>query len=180
MAPVQRPVHTLLLDSDQGAIDWYCEAPAARVSVVTQRADPVEGPGYVERLVLSVPPWRIPIRELRWGRWISDDASRSLIWIDWRGEENRTWVFADGAACPDASVTDETVFAGPVRLTVHKRTTLVDRSLARVVAPIPGLALLLPASILELRDVKWVSRGTLHGLDAAQPGTAIHECVVFP
>ena len=44
-----------------------------------------EGTGYAERLELSIRPWRLPIRELRWGRFVSEGAS--MAWIDWQGAD---------------------------------------------------------------------------------------------
>ena len=62
------------------------EAPAAEVSVSLRGFAPLRGTGYAERILITIPPWRLPIRELRWGRWIGEAASRSVVWIDWRGE----------------------------------------------------------------------------------------------
>jgi hypothetical protein len=63
-----------LLDSPDGVVDWHCELPRAAVRL---RAgdDVLEGIGYVERLELSLLPWRIPAREIRWGRFLAEGTS---------------------------------------------------------------------------------------------------------
>ena len=78
----QRPFEERLLDDEAGVVHWRVEAPAANVRVELGGASPISGPGYAERIVLTAPPWRLPIRELRWGRWIDAAGNRSVVWID--------------------------------------------------------------------------------------------------
>jgi len=165
----QRPIDARLLDDGAGVVDWRAEAPAALVSVRLNGVAPVEGPGYAERLFITVPPWRLPIRELRWGRWLDADARRSVVWIDWRGERPRTWLYVDGIATADAVVTDESVRAGAVSVALDERRVLHAQSFAEIAASIPPLRAVVPQSLLALRQTKWCSAG----------GHAIHEVVVF-
>ena len=176
----QRPFEAQLLDGDAGLVEWRAEAPAAVVSVELSGFAPVCGPGYAERIVITVPPWRLPIRELRWGRWLDAAASRSVVWIDWRGDSPRTWVFVDGGRAPSATVTDERVCAGAVTVALRERRTLEARAFAEVAATIPPLQAVVPKSFLALRQTRWCSAGTLReGNAAALAGHAIHELVVW-
>ena len=176
----QRPIEERLLDGDAGVVEWRAEAPAAIVSVELRGFAPVQGPGYAERIFMTAPPWRLPIRELRWGRWLDAAASRSVVWIDWRGESPRTWVFVDGIMAPTATVTDELVCAGAVNVVLGERRTLDARALAEIAAAIPPLQAVVPKSFLALRQTKWCSAGTLlEGNATAIAGRAIHEVVVF-
>ena len=55
----------------------------------------LRGLGYAEHLSMTIPPWRLPIDTLRWGRFLSPE--RSVVWIDWQKEgDGRTWIFVDG------------------------------------------------------------------------------------
>ena len=176
----QRPIDERLLDEGTGVVDWRAEAPAALVSVQLNGFAPVQGPGYAERLFITVPPWRLPISELRWGRWLDAAASRSVVWIDWRGESPRTWVFVDGLAAAGAVVTDECVRAGALNIAFDERRTLHARVFAEIAATIPPLRAVVPKSLLALRQTKWCSAGTLRNAsEAALAGCAIHEVVVF-
>jgi hypothetical protein len=176
----QRPIEERLFDSDDGAVEWRAEAPAAAVRFELNGFAPMLGSGYAERTFLSVPPWHLPIRELRWGRWLDPAASRSVVWIDWRGAHPRTWVFVDGIKAPGAVVTDESVSAGSVRIALGERRTLHERTFADVAATIPPLRVLVPKSLLALREAKWCSAGVLlDGGAPARTGTAIHEVAVF-
>jgi hypothetical protein len=98
--PTVSPFAQRLLERGDEFLEWRCEAPAARVNVTLTDAPPLFGVGYAECLSLTVLPWRLPIEDMRWGRWVSDDATRSLVWIDWKGAHSRTDVFLDGRPEP--------------------------------------------------------------------------------
>ena len=175
--PTQPPMSERLL---AGVVEWRVEAPAAVVSASLRGFAPLRGTGYAERIVITIPPWRLPIRELRWGRWIDEDASRSVVWIDWRGEAPHTWVFVDGAAAPTPEVTDESVRAGALEVALGERRTLQERTLAEIVSTIPPLKAVVPRSFLRMRQSRWCSEGRLRDGDGAScAGRAIHEVVVF-
>jgi len=176
----QRPIEERLLDDSTGVLEWHAEAPAAVVSVELRGFAPVQGPGYAERILITVPPWCLPIRELRWGRWLDAASSRSVVWIDWRGESPRTWVFVDGILARSAVVTDESVCAGAVNLVLGERRTLKALAFSEISATIPPLQAVVPKSLLALRQTSWCSNGTLQeGNAAALTGRAIHEVVVL-
>jgi hypothetical protein len=160
-------------------VDWRVEAPVAAARFELEGLDPVLGAGYVERIFMTVPPWRLPIRELRWGRWLDSEASRSVVWIEWRGAAPRTWVFADGCRL-DAAVTDEGVVADGARVVLDTTRTLHERAFAEIARTIPPLEAIVPAPLLELRETKWCSSGRLVKAGTPGPsGHAVHEVAVF-
>ena len=177
---VQSPfARTLHRDTD-GAVDWSCEASAARVRIEVADAVPVEGLGYAERLELSVLPWRLGIDELRWGRWIAGDGSHSIVWIDWRGAHPQTNVFVDGVRASDAKILDTTIAGDGVALSIDARQTVVNRSLGDVIGPIRRLVTLVPLSFLRAKETKWSGIGTASGLaGTAVSGSTLHEIVSF-
>ena len=163
------------------SVEWTCAAPAAEVRVSAPGGTVVQGRGYAERLVLTLPPWRLPIRELRWGRWIAAETPRSLVWIDWRGAAPATWVLRDGALCPGATVTDTEVRAGGDVVPIGARQLLHSRRLDDVLGGIAPLRGLVPASVLAIEDSRWASRAPLRSSDGAVvPGSAIAELVRVP
>jgi hypothetical protein len=169
-----------LLTLGRGSVEWTCAAPAADVTVRTG-GEVVRGPGYAERLVMTVAPWRLPIRELRWGRWIAADMARSLVWIDWRGSAPVTWVLRDGVLCPGATVTDSEIRAGADVVSIAARQLLHSRRLDDVIGGIAPLRGLLPASLLAAEDSRWACHTPLRSVGGASlPGTAIAELVRFP
>jgi hypothetical protein len=164
-----------------GSVEWTCAAPAADVSLRAPGGALVRGRGYAERLVLTLPPWQLPIRELRWGRWIATEARRSLVWIDWRGPASATWVLRDGALCPGATVTNTDVCAGGERVAIGARQLLHSRRLDDVLGGIAPLRRLVPAAVLAIEDTRWASRAPLQSPDGASvTGAAIAELVRVP
>jgi hypothetical protein len=170
-----------LLARGSGSIEWTCAAPAADVVVRAPGGTAVEGRGYAERLVLTLPPWRLPIRELRWGRWIAADQVRSLVWIDWRGAAPATWVLRDGALCEGATVSDTEVRAGGDVVPIAARRLLHSRRLEDVIGGITPLRALVPPDIMAIEDTRWACRDPLGAADGSSvPGAAIAELVRFP
>jgi hypothetical protein len=179
-AEIRQPMFGLrLFEAHSGYAEWQCEAPVARVTLEADGRPAMHGCGYVEQLTLTLPPWQLPLDELRWGRWIDAHGDRSLVWIEWRGAEPRRWVFVDGVRTPDASVLDDRVLAGATVLRLEDYRTLSCRALDDVVGAIPGLRPIVPPSLLAWRESKWISRGVASRGDAFMTGSAIHERVII-
>ena len=175
-------VREALYHSPAGVLEWECLAPRAAARLSIGGDEPFEGWGYAERLRLSVPPWRLPIQQLRWGRFLN--STDALVWIDWRGPYQRQVVYHNGAAVSARSIGDrEIVLAqGAGVLSLDASTVLREDALgATALAVLPNLAHLFPATLLAVREQKWLSRGVLRR--PGQPdsnGTAIHEVVEWP
>jgi hypothetical protein len=180
--PIQPGVEQRLLDTAEGSIDWRCETTAGEMTITCDDGPPWRGLGYAERLQMTLLPWRLPIDQLRWGRWIGAGGERSVVWIDWRGPHPLTTVFADGQVRQASVVGDERIETGDAALTLTDRQLLYSRSLSDTLGGLrPVLAPLLPDSWLALEDHKWLSRGTLRA--AGRPdesGWVIHETVRWP
>ncbi len=163
-----------------GRIEWSCLCPSAQVA---GRADAGAwtGVGYAERLVLTLPAARLPLRELRWGRFIAD--GESCVWIEWPGTAARRWFFHNGvAAGADAGADGREFRWGGCRLRLEPGTTL--RQGVLLDTAFAGAGLLrwcLPRSIRRGTEAKWCSAGVLtDGWGCDHPGWAIHEVVHFP
>jgi hypothetical protein len=171
----------ILFNSPTGSLEWHCVAPraAARLNI---NGEEIRGWGYVEHLRLSVAPWRLPIQQLRWGRFIN--ATDVLVWIDWRGPYSRQAVYYNGTAVSAREISDSKVALaeGDIVLELEKEATLRKGQLgATVLSVLPNLDRIFPASILKVREQKWLSRGMLR--QPGRPdsaGMAIHEVVEWP
>jgi hypothetical protein len=172
----------VLFKSDSGSLDWHCIAPRAAAKVQIGKEPAIEGWGYAEHLHLTVAPWQLPIRRLRWGRFVN--STDALTWIDWSGTYSRRVVYFNGSAMGGAEITDS-----DVTLTEDRATLSLDRGIvlrdgklgSTALAMIPNLARLFPDSILNIRECKWLSRAVLSR--PGQPdsvGMAIHEVVEWP
>jgi hypothetical protein len=174
-------IRASLYESPEGSVDWHCLIPKGEAAIGRTGQKPLRGLGYVEHLRVTVPPWRLPIRTLRWGRFLS--PLHSLIWIDWQGDFSTRRVFLDGVAVAATVLDDE-------GLTLYDRSRVTfDRSLvlrkgklgSTVLNAVPGLADVAPARIFALDECKWRSRGVLTR-PGAEPdcGWCIHEVVTWP
>ena len=74
---------------DDGSVEWHCSAPCAQAQFRGRC-----GLGYVDRITMTLPPWKLPIQYLRWGHFASQ--ADWVVWIDWQGEFCRKLVFLNG------------------------------------------------------------------------------------
>lgn len=187
-APWCAPFESRLFESADGMVEWSCQAPGATVTFDAGDGRTVRGTGYAERIVLTLAPWRLPISELRWGRWCSARTRRSLVWIDWRGERPLTLVLDGGCPRERAVVGDQAIaFADSPEaanlsvLRLDRPHTLYARTLSDVLRGLRPLAARLPAPWQAVEDRKTRSAGTLcAGEVEADTGWAIHEVVRLP
>jgi hypothetical protein len=173
-----QPISRTLHESPRGAVVWRCLLPSATASI--DRGGTVSrGRGYAEHLSMTIPPWRLPLDTLRWGRFLTEE--RSVVWIDWESREGRrTWVFVDGTESVDARVSDDEIAFGDGRviLPADGRLTLRHGTLGS--GALSGLSSRwrLPARVLASRETKWRTRALLDaGAGAREAGWAIHEVV---
>lgn len=172
----------LLFEGEGGSLDWNCIAPRAKARIKINSEPTLHGWGYVEHLRLSLPPWRLPIRRLRWGRFVN--AADALVWIDWSGPYNKQVVYLNGAAVSTSVISDDEVVVGQGEavLSLESKSVIRDGRLgSTALSVLPHLERLFPDSILNIRECKWLSGAVLRrpGLPDST-GFAIHEVVEWP
>lgn len=82
-----RPEHPSLplqhLHTERGlTTDWHCLQPRSRVSLRLENRH-YEGIGYAERLHMTLPPWKLPIDTLHWGRILGEQATPVIQQAGW-------------------------------------------------------------------------------------------------
>jgi hypothetical protein len=169
--PIDAPHAARLLQGPAGLVDWECHVPRGRARI---RVGDVlfEGPGYAERLRITVPPGDLPIRALRWGRLLS--ATGGLVWIAWEGPAPIRLALRDGRPVRLEWASDGRVSAGGGVHPLRNVATLRDAPLSSTLPAAVRRAL--PRVGLGLAETKWLARGTLGG----EPALAIHEVVRWP
>ncbi|MBK8594309.1 MAG: hypothetical protein IPN83_01725 [Holophagales bacterium] len=171
-----------LLATAEGSVDWSCLVPAARVRATLPDGSLLEGSGYAEKLELSIPPWRLPIEELRWGRFLSGGSS--LVWIDWRGAVPLSLALLDGRRVAVVSIDDTSVVLAdpPGRLDLLPTAVLRDGLLGGpVLGRVPGLSRTLPARMLRVHESRRLARGVLEVEGGVRrEGDALFEVVRWP
>lgn len=171
---------TMLVDGPEGRIEWECLCADADVAL-TLAGREVRGTGYVERLTLTILPWRLPFRELRWGRYISHDRREWLVWIDMRGRLTRTWAWSGESGVPDVTVGDDGVHTSDHVLRLGTRLPIRHDDVGRsLLGRYRFLALLLPRATRLIDEHKYVSPAVMRSrVGVESRGFAIHEDVVW-
>ncbi len=160
---------------DPGEVSWCCVQSASDVAVRIG-GERLRGEGYVERLTLTLPPWRLPIDELRWGRAVA--FGRSVVWLDWVGPKSMRLVYLDGRPAARPCVSDREVTAEGVRVKLDEQATLRAGSVEKTVfRRVPGVTRLLARHRLALDETKWLSRASMEFGPSRSSGWAIHEVV---
>ena len=170
-SPVQRTVY----QEGAGSIVWNCVQPGSRVRMSIGERE-LAGLGYAERLSLTLATWRLPIRLLRWGRFVSGD--HALAWVDWQGPYSTRFAVLDGRECGLISASESEVVTGEASLRIEAGDSLrAGRLSSTILSNAPALKRLFPASLFDIREEKWKSRGTLTCSGQTSHGWVIHEVV---
>lgn len=178
-APAAAPVSATLLSNEEGELLWECRLPSAIVSL-RAASRPFLGQGYAERLRMTIPPWKLPIRELRWGRFLA--GPESLVWIDWRGPVPKQIAYRNSRLVVLEKVqSDELHLEAGVRLRLEPGVELRRGRLgSTALRSVPGLSRFAGTRVLAMDEQKWISRATLTGPGESCTGWAIHEVVRWP
>ncbi len=172
-AVAERTLHAI----DAKRVRWECIAPTSHATLTTPRRT-IEGPGYLERLELTLEPWRLPIETLRWGRFAT--YARSVVWIQWRGTHPIDLVLVDGVEHSVTSIDDHAVRWGGGHVELAPQRTIRDAPLgAGALAWLPKVTKALPVRLLRAHETKWFGDATLHEADRTTSGTALWERVTF-
>jgi hypothetical protein len=172
------PLARAIFECTDGTVNWRCHQPLSQVDILLQGDTRMIGLGYVECLTLTILPWKLPLEELHWGRFLS--PHHTLVWIDWRGSYQWQTVFHNGEERKVRSLTESGIlFAdAEMRLDLDRGMVLRSGQLGETVfARISSLAKLRPRSLLSVEECKWRSRGVLRIGNDIVPGWAIHEIV---
>ena len=165
-----------IYSSQNGSIEWNCLMPQAHTRFRSRR-----GLGYAEHLTMTIPPWKLPIQTLRWGRFTS--ARDWITWIDWQGEFSRQMVYMNAKLVQSQLLEDDRIeFDNGAILIMDRSLVIRDGPLGTTaLSVIPGVKKTFPARLLQVNECKWRSRARLEqtGKPAVE-GWAIHERVTWP
>jgi len=177
-------IEARIFDSEDGFLDWRCFQPASQVQLkISDRV--LEGKGYAEQLILTVPPWKIPMDELRWGRFGS--MQNNIVWIELREKERKQWLWLNGEKIGNCTIEDDCI-----SIPDHNMVLKLDRGAVleaekkvfsvvnKIIRYIPGFKKVVPINFLMADEFKWLSKGELQANSSVvSKGMAIHELVNF-
>jgi hypothetical protein len=165
----------VLWSSPRGQVRWQCHLPMADVEL-EHAGRALRGTGYVEHLTLEVAPWRLPIQELRWGRFHGE--GRSLVWIQWTGDAPLRLCLRDGVEVEAGAIGDAGFDCSAGRLELANAGVLRHGRLGRTALAHGLLAMLpLPRAVRSMQETKWLADARLFDGARCCAGSAVHEVV---
>lgn len=179
-----RVIHERIFESEEGILDWHCYQPSSKVKL-TFKNKTYTGKGYVEQLILSIPPWHIPMDYLRWGRYIGNEYN--VVWIQLLSHHPKQWLWLNGEKVPDVAIDDKTLTLEQEGLKLEMNQCVVMESETKILSVvkflidhIPGINKIIPVKFLMAQETKWLSKSKLlKREDQISTGMSIHELVNF-
>jgi hypothetical protein len=169
-------VQRTIFESSAGYVHWDCLQPKSEACLEIADVGRFTGLGYAECLTLTLPPWQLPMRQLRWGRYLSPNDS--LAWIDWQGRFTSTFAIYNGQEYTPSAVSETEIVFDNGALQLDRSLSLRSGLLGHTVLPgAPTLRKFLPSSLFRIEEHKWRSHGTLTFPGFSSSGWAIHEVV---
>lgn len=177
-------IQARLFDSEEGFLDWKCFQPASKVQLKINDLI-LEGSGYAEQLILTVPPWKIPMEELRWGRFGAEE--NYMVWIELREKVKWQWLWLNGEKIENCTIEDDHLSLPDNDLVLNlDRGVLLESEkkifsvVEKLIRYIPGFNKVIPIHFLMADEFKWLSKGHLQSQDKIiDSGMAVHELVNF-
>lgn len=171
------PAELRLLEDGPRHIHWHGVAPRARVELETGGRR-VRGTGYVERLELTIEPWRLPFDTLYWGRFHAPDEV--AYWIAWEGATRLCRIRHDDRWLEHGDFAGEVLRLGDdIELSPHEKRVVHEGPVIAAVAGLPQLLRRIPPAFASAKEVKWVSQASLRTPCSTSRGWLLHETVHF-
>ncbi len=164
-----------LYESAAGSVKWHCLQPISLVNASVGQ-DIYSGLGYVEHLEMTIEPWELPIDELRWGRFLSDNVY--VVWIQWTGRYTLKKLFVNGSIFENAEISVDRVRWDEGNLSILNNSALRNGPIINtVLSKVPVLHSMVPCMFRNAHESKWLGCGVLKQGNEIYKGWVIHEVV---
>jgi hypothetical protein len=175
------PAVSLLLYKDEWkhSVFWNCYQPKSRAEIKFKNQS-YQGLGYTESILLEIQPWKLPIYELKWGRFLSDNYC--VIWIQWQGEHPLNKLFCNGQLYEDAVFENNIIKFNQdqFKLEFLDPTIIRSGSLAEVLSSMPWFKMLFKKSVLNTIERKCKSITRFYQREQlVERGWSIFETVIW-
>lgn len=166
-----------LFENKNGFIRWHVQQPLATVRLESPHGV-LYGMGYSEQLEMTLPPWQLPVQELRWGRFVSEFDS--VVWVNWAGKQPLQLICCNGELLTGAQFTDERISQTGFQLDMQNNHSIRSGEVGNTVFKGAGLLrMLVPVKAFLTHEQKWLGTGQLHAGNTTTNGLIIHERVTW-
>jgi len=168
-----------LYSNDSRLVLWNCHHPKAIANIEFGWKD-YHGFGYAETLTLTIKPWELPLKELRWGRFLSENYT--IVWIHWKGQNPLNRIFLNGNEYNDAIFEDDLISfnSGKYKLEFLKISGIRKGKLSNIFSKVPWLKALFPFTILQTQEFKYKAYSSFkEQSNIVSFGWCLYELVVW-
>lgn len=155
---LDEPISILLYTDKLGReLFWNCHHPKTFTNIIYENIS-YRGMGYAETLTLPIKPWQLPIDELRWGRFLSED--NTIIWIHWKGNYPINKIICNGAIYEDAIFEENRIlFDNGNYILKFQGTTIIRKGkLSNLLSRMPWLKIIINSRILNTIEIKYKAK----------------------
>lgn len=169
---------SLYSDNLGNDVVWNCHHPKTLTNIRYMDKQ-FQGFGYAETLSISIKPWNLPIDELRWGRFLSQNTT--IIWIHWQGEHPLNKIICNGIIHNDAIFeANNLIFdSGKAVLTFQNEIILRKGKLSNILATMPWLKIIFNSRILRTIEIKYKSKTVFSKNSIIETGWSLYEIVTW-
>ncbi|MGZ3812849.1 MAG: hypothetical protein ACXVJN_13965 [Mucilaginibacter sp.] len=146
-----------LYSNSSGIVNWDCHHPIAHCNIIYKNHS-FSGLGYTETLFLSIKPWKLPIDELRWGRFLAPGIA--VTWIRWAGKNPINKIYCNGEEFNDAVHSGEAIIfnEGKNKLIFFNTSVIRQAKFSDHLSKAPLLKLFVNRAILNSVESKYKSK----------------------
>lgn len=160
-----------LYSDDNLSINWELFKIDSEASIKYKSKD-FNGRGYVEKLTLDVGSFVMPFNLLKWGRWISDDGERNLVWIIGDGEVSIGKIWENGIQYNIDSHDDKQIIYNNEVFKLDKLSDIRSGDVVEMILDKSSfIRKLIPGRLPEIMEHKYYGFGHLDSYS----GKAIYE-----
>lgn len=166
-------------DGMKNELIWNCHHPKALTEIEYEETSH-KGFGYGETINMTIEPWNLPIEELRWGRFLSENYT--IIWVDWKGNYPQHKFFCNGTEYNDAIFEAERiVFGSGVFCLIFKEIIIIRRGkLSKIFMKMPWMKIFFNRRILNSTETKYKAKTTFsENGETKSSGWSLFEIVVW-
>lgn len=157
---------------------WNCHHPKANFEVRCEEFF-FSGLGYAETLELNFAPWKLPISELKWGRFLSEN--NTIVWIEWLGKKPLKKVYWNGKLQENAEITELgiTFENQEAKLIFENPQIIKDEPLLKIANRFPFLKIFFSKQFLQTQETKYKSKSIFLHHNEKELGWSLYETVLW-
>jgi hypothetical protein len=166
-------------DNKNSELVWNCHHPRA-LTEIAFNGDKFRGYGYGETLTLSIKPRNLPITELSWGRFLSEQYT--IVWINWKGKHPVNKLYCNGIEYQDSTFEQERIIFGKgAHELLFKEISLIRKGkLSNLFSGTPWMKIFFNIRILNSLETKYKAISVLTiNQEISSTGWSIYEIVTW-